>query len=356
MSINTKTGPSEANAITNPTLHFFHTSGEFTLDNGKKLPELTVAYHTFGELNAQKSNAVWVCHALTANANPMQWWPGLVGHNCLINPEDHFIVCANVIGSCYGSTGPKSFDPTTGERYLRDFPSITIRDMVKAHQLLLAHLGIEKIQLGLGGSMGGQQIIEWAVQAPTLFEKIALVASSAKSSPWGIAIRASQRMAIEADPSFYSSSPKGGWKGLEAARAMAMISYRTHQIYNQSQEQTDRNTAVHKSESYQRYQGEKLRNRFDARTYYTLSQAMDTHDVGRSYSSVAAALNRVKSKALVIGIEEDLLFSRDEQLALSTGIKDATLHFIKSIYGHDSFLVEAKAISNLLEKFFNEHA
>lgn len=356
MSINTKTAPFELNQILNAEPKFFRPTGQFSLESGEQLAEINIAYRTFGKLNHDHSNVVWVCHALTANANPLQWWPGLVGANDLINPKDHFIVCANVIGSCHGSTGPKNFDLTTGERYLRNFPDLTIRDMVKAHQLLQEHLGIQEIFLGLGGSMGGQQIIEWAIQSPDLFKNIALIATSAKSSPWGIAIRAAQRMAIEADPSFYSSSPKGGWKGLEAARAMAMVSYRTHEVYNRNQAQQVNDLSDCRAESYQRYQGEKLRNRFDARTYFTLSKAMDTHDVGRNRGSVTDALATIQARALVIGIKEDLLFTADEQAVLSESIKHAELNFINSIYGHDGFLVEAKTISTLLQNFLNKHA
>lgn len=335
--------------------HFSH-NATFRLENGSELPELRIAYHTFGQMNKDQSNVVWVFHALTANSNPLEWWPGLVGENELINPKDHFIVCANILGSCYGSTGPKAFDIRNGERYLRDFPNLTIRDMVKAHQLLQKHLSIERIYLGIGGSMGGQQALEWAIEAPQLFENLALVATSAKSSPWGIAIRAAQRMAIEADPSFYSSSPKGGWKGLEAARAMAMISYRNQTTFNENQQDPEGQLDHFSAESYQRYQGEKLGKRFDARTYYTLNKTMDTHDVGRNRGGLEKALDMVQAKVQVIGIQGDLLFTEDEQRQMAALIPNAHLNFIPSKYGHDGFLVEAPSISNILQHFLNIHA
>ncbi|MHA7099293.1 homoserine O-acetyltransferase family protein [Roseivirga pacifica] len=333
---------------------YYKYKNTFQLEGGESLPELRIGYQTFGELNKDKSNVVWVFHALTANTNPLQWWPGLIGDNELINPKEHFIVCANVIGSCYGTTGPKDFNPVDGERFLTRFPKVTIRDMVKAHQLLLKHLQIDSIKLGVGGSMGGQQLLEWAVQSPDLFQKIVTVATGARSTPWGIGIRAAQRMAIEADPSFYSSSPKGGWKGLEAARAMAMISYRTSECFNESQQDAPNQLDNYRAESYQRYQGGKLNERFDARTYYTLSKAMDTHDLGRKRGSVAAALAAIKSKTLVIGIEGDILFPETEQKIIAEGIKGAKLAFIPSKYGHDGFLVEAPTISVLVKKFLNE--
>lgn len=335
-------------------IQYFTIKGDFSLENGSFLTDPVIAYHTFGKLNADASNVVWVCHALTANANPLEWWPGLVGEKDLINPKDHFIVCANILGSCYGSTGPKDFNPATGERYLREFPLITIRDMVKAHELLRAHLGISKIYLGLGGSMGGQQVLEWAIQQPRLFENITLVATGAKSSPWGIGIRTAQRMAIEADPSFFSSSPKGGWKGLEAARAMAMISYRTDAVYNHSQKEGSEKIDGFNAESYQRYQGLKLQKRFNAHSYYILSKCMDTQDVGRKRGSLQEALKEVKANTLVIGINSDLLFTKNDQQVLAHGIKQSQLTFIDSNYGHDGFLIEAASISTILENFLNE--
>lgn len=334
-------------------IQYFTIKGDFSLENGSFLTDPVIAYHTFGELNKDKSNVVWVCHALTANANPLEWWPGLVGENDLINPKDHFIVCANILGSCYGSTGPKDFNPTTGDRYLREFPLVTIRDMVKAHELLRAHLGITSIYLGLGGSMGGQQVLEWAIQQPALFKNICLVATGAKSSPWGIGIRTAQRMAIEADPSFFSSSPKGGWKGLEAARAMAMISYRTDAVYNDNQKEGSEKIDGFNAESYQRYQGLKLQKRFNAHSYYILSKCMDTQDVGRKRGGVQEALKKVKANTLVIGINSDLLFTKNDQQVLAHGIKQSQLTFIDSNYGHDGFLIESKSISTILKNFLS---
>lgn len=335
-------------------IQYFTIKGDFSLENGSFLTDPVIAYHTFGQLNKDQSNVVWVCHALTANANPLEWWPGLIGNIELINPAEHFIVCANILGSCYGSTGPKDFNPQTGERYLREFPLITIRDMVKCHELLRSHLGISKIHLGIGGSMGGQQVLEWSIEHPDLFENICLVATGAKSSPWGIGIRTAQRMAIEADPSFFSSSPKGGWKGLEAARAMAMISYRTDKIYNYNQEDDSEKIDGFNAESYQRYQGQKLQKRFNTHSYYALSKSMDTHDVGRKRGGVQNALKQVKAKALVIGINSDLLFTKNDQQILAHGLTQSQLTFIDSNYGHDGFLVEAKTITQLLSNFLKE--
>ena len=354
MSINTNlTSGKSAKHAPNP-LQYFYYPDSFPLERGGSLPEIRIGYQTFGTLNREGTNVVWVCHALTANTDPLQWWSGLVGEHDLINPQEHFIVCANVIGSCYGSTGPKDFNPENGQRYLRNFPNLTIRDMVRGHQLLQKHLGIRHIYLGLGGSMGGQQILEWAITTSDLFKHIALIATAAKSSPWGIAIRTAQRMAIEADPSFYSDSPKGGWKGMEAARAMAMISYRNNITYNLTQQEENCPIDDYKAESYQRYQGQKLSNRFDARTYYILSKAMDTHHVGRNRGSWQEVLATIAAKALVVGIEGDLLFPAEEIRELATAIPKARLAFAPSNYGHDGFLVEAKTIAGLISDWLTE--
>ncbi len=336
-------------------IQYFYPSEPLLLESGETLFEPRIAFQTFGELNADASNVIWICHALTASSNPLEWWPGLVGENDLINPDQHFIICANVLGSCYGSSGPKDFNPLNGDRYLRSFPNLTIRDMVQAHELLKNYLGIDKIHLGLGGSMGAQQILEWAIINPELFEHITVVASAAQSSPWGIAVRTAQRMAIEADPSFYSSSPKGGWKGLEAARAIAMLSYRTHQTYNEGQEESsETKLSNYKAESYQRYQGMKLSKRFDANTYYVLNKAMDTHHVGRNRDGIANALGKISAKTLVLGIEGDQLFTAEEQRILARHIQNSRLAFVPSKYGHDGFLIEAAKISELINNFLKK--
>lgn len=329
----------------------YHHLLPFILESGQALPELRIAYQTFGQLNEAQDNVVWVCHALTANTNPLEWWPGLVGNEELINPEEHFIICANIIGSCYGTTGPRDFNPETGDRYLTDFPDFTIRDIVQAHELLRRHLGIEKIYLGLGGSMGGQQLLEWAILQPELFQYQCIIATGARSTPWGIAFRSAQRMAIEADPSFFSASPNGGRKGAEAARAMAMISYRTRKVYNQNQQDNPEAVDNFRADSYQRYQGLKLSKRFDARTYHSLTSAMDTHNVGRGRGGVAKALSQIKAKSLILGIEGDLLFANDEQEELAALIPNAQLSIIPSDYGHDGFLIEAEVISKTLQTF-----
>lgn len=331
-------------------LRIFRTDGPFALESGDVLPSLQIGYNTFGRLNQRKDNVVWVCHALTANSNPVDWWPGFVGPGCTINPEKHFIVCANMLGSCYGSTGPASPLPERRIPYYHDFPPVTIRDLVRAHTLLRQHLGIEQIRLLIGGSMGGQQVLEWAVHEPEVVQQIAAIATNAQHSPWGIAFNAAQRMAIEADPSYYHRSLTGGQNGLAAARAIAMLSYRSYTAYERTQtDDRSRKFRDFRAESYQRYQGDKLVHRFSPHSYVTLSRAMDSHDLGRSRGPVEEVLQSIRARALLIGVTTDELFPVTEQRFLSQHIPNAIYAEVDSSYGHDGFLIETEQLSYILE-------
>jgi len=330
-----------------------HTS-PFSLECGATLNELTIAYCTYGTLNEKKDNVVWVCHALTANAEADDWWSGLIGKGMLLDPAHYFIVCANMLGSCYGTTGPESINPDTGQPYNGDFPVITVRDIVNSQVLLKEHLGIDKIKLALGGSMGGQQVLEWAISYPDVFENICLLATNAQHSPWGIAFNEAQRMAIYADDTLHSGNPEAGWKGLEAARAIAMLSYRNYVTYERSQMENDTSKIDDfRASSYQRYQGEKLRKRFNVFSYLTLSKAMDSHNVGRGRESSAAALQTIKANTLVIGIKTDILFPTSEQEFIASNIPAAKLECIDSIFGHDGFLINYEEISVFLKPFLD---
>jgi homoserine O-acetyltransferase/O-succinyltransferase len=332
-------------------LHSVTWKKPFPLESGEALESITLAYTTYGRLNAAGDNAVWIVHALTANADPLEWWPGLVGPGKPLDPSRYYIVCANNIGSCYGSTGPMEIRPSTGKPYGRHFPLVTTRDMARAYALLKEHLGIGKIHLGIGGSMGGQQLLEWAIETPDHFEHIVLLATNARHSAWGIAFNATQRMALEADPSFGGDRPEDGAHGMEIARAIGMLSYRCYQTYGHTQTDTDDRLDEFRASSYQAYQGRKLRLRFNANAYYTLSKAMDSHHVGRGRGSVDEALGRVKARTQVVGIDSDVLFPVEEQRLLADKIPQAHYHQISSIYGHDGFLIEYDALNPIIEKF-----
>ncbi|PVD53880.1 homoserine O-acetyltransferase [Terrimonas sp.] len=333
----------------------------FTLENGTVLPGYHLAYTTLGKLNARKDNVVWVFHALTANSNPADWWPGLVGEGRFFDPAKYFIICVNMPGSCYGSIGPLEINPQTGERWYHSFPLFTTRDMVRAYKPLKDFLGIEKIDIGIGGSMGGQQLLEWAVEEPQLFDHIVALATNAQHSPWGIALNASQRMCIETDATWQTNTQEAGINGMKAARSVALLSYRNYNTYNLTQPR-DKKTAWPVShnfggeaaESYQRYQGEKLANRFNAFSYYRLGQGMDAHDLGRGRGSVEEALRRITAKTLVIGITSDLLFPPEEQVRIADGIPGAIYQLIESLYGHDGFLLEYEKIEQALRHFIRE--
>jgi homoserine O-acetyltransferase len=334
------------------TLHKFSYPSAFQLESGKQLPNLEIAYHTFGNLNLQKDNIIWVCHALTANSDVADWWPGLFGDKALFNPEEHFVICANILGSAYGTSNPLSINPKQDEPYYLSFPQVTIRDMVKAHQLLADHLQIEKIEILIGGSLGGQQALEWAISEPEKIKQLIILASNARHSPWGIAFNESQRLCLAADPTFYKSQPNGGNIGLKAARSLALLSYRSYQTYAATQSEDDLQKKDNFSAaSYQNYQGQKLVNRFNAYSYWYLTKAMDSHNVARNRVSLENALNRIKARTLIIAIASDILFPQEEQRFLSRHIEGSTFAEVESLFGHDGFLIETVALSKLIKAF-----
>lgn len=329
----------------------------FALESGIILPQYHLAYTTHGKLNNEKDNVVWIFHALTANSDPAEWWPGLVGDGKLFDPEKYFIICVNMPGSCYGSIGPLDINPSTSEIYFHDFPFFTTRDMIRAYQPLKEFLGIEKIYIGIGGSMGGQQLLEWAIEEPNLFEYIFPIATNAQHSPWGIAFNTSQRMAIEADATWKEKNTEAGLQGMKAARAMALLSYRHYETYLHAQPPSNHfpfSDGWNGADSYQRYQGEKLAKRFNAFSYYTLSKSMDAHHVGRGRKSLHDALQIINAKTLTIGIQTDILFPIIEQRFIAANIPFAVYKTIHSVFGHDGFLLEYETIGNLIKEFINK--
>ncbi len=332
----------------------FHSKVPFELESGEILPELTIAYSTYGVRAADDSNVVWVCHALTANSDAADWWSGLIGAGKQFDPDKHFIVCANILGSCYGSSGPLTQKPKTNQPYFSSFPSITIRDMVRAHDLLREHLAINSISVGIGGSMGGYQILEWAVHSPNLFRSMVLLVTGSAESAWGKAIHTAQRMAIEADPTWKNSHPTAGKSGLEAARAMGMVSYRNYEQYVNTQSDTKPTLNGFRAESYIRYQGQKLSGRFNAFSYWLLTKAMDGHHIGRNRGPIKEVLSKVETPSLVIGITTDFLCPIAEQKKLAQDLPNASFVQIDSPYGHDGFLIESEQIANAIAKFLRK--
>jgi len=322
----------------------------FELESGESLSGFKLAYQTFGTLNEEKSNVIWIIHALTANSDPTEWWPGIVGSNKAINPEEHFIICVNSLGSPYGSTNPLDINPITGQKYYHDFPLLSNRDIVNSFIALKNHLGINKIEALIGASLGGQQALEWAITEPNKILNLILLATNAKHSPYGIAFNESQRLAIEADSSWKENKDNAGQLGLLAARSIALLSYRTNKGYEITQKDQEEKLDNFRASSYQRYQGEKLIKRFNTFSYWILSKAMDSHNVGRNRGGVEAALSTIKSKTIVIGIDSDFLFPTSEQKRIVEYIPDATLYEISSDFGHDGFLTENESVSKIISE------
>lgn len=334
-------------------MKFYDYQADFTLENGSILPSIRIAYHTYGKLNATKTNVVWVCHALTASSDVADWWKGLVGDGSLINPSDHFIICANILGSCYGTTGPTCIDESTEKPYYASFPQITIRDMVQSFILLRKHLEIDKIHLLMGGSMGGYQVLEWAIMEKELIEKLFLIATSPSESAWGVAVHTAQRLAIEADYTWKDHSPNAGAKGLKAARAIGMLTYRNYGTFQEKQTDPDpEKMDDFKASSYLNYQGDKLVKRFNAYSYWLLTKAMDSHHLGRGRGGdLIKVLQSIFQPTLIIGIHSDILCPLDEQKFMSDHIPNAKLIEINSSYGHDGFIIETEQITKHLKNW-----
>lgn len=335
---------------------FFHDTEPLHLEAGGVLNELTIAYDTYGERNADDSNIIWVCHALTASSDVESWWPEMIGKGKLLDSSRYFIICANFLGSHYGTTGPLSVNPATGEKWYGDFPKFTIRDMAACHQRLADHLNIKRVKLLIGSSIGGFQCLEWSLANPDLAENLVLIATGAKTTPWISAFNESQRMILENDATFGERRDDAADKGLSVARSVALLSYRGGPAYcltQQDNEELKDSLFSRRVHSYQRYQGEKLRTRFDAYSYYRISQAVDSHDIGRGRGGVERALQAIKSRTFVVGITSDILFTEVENRYLADNIKGSQYHLIDSSFGHDGFLVEAESLNRLILEFIN---
>ncbi len=329
-------------------LHYPH---PFQTETGYVLPQIDIAYDVIGDLTAGRP-LVWVCHALTGNSNPLDWWPGIVGKGKYIDTDKYTVVCANVLGSCYGSTGAHSVNPLTGKPYLAGFPLVTIRDMVNAHEILRKHLGIEKIDLIIGASLGAFQGLEWSIMQPGLIARLVFLVASARTSPWCKAINEAQRMALQADATFFTDVPGAGARGLMAARAIGMVSYRNHQTFGITQPDHDPDQLEDfRACTYQRYQGEKLVKRYDPHAYYYISKAFDSHDVGRGRGGVEKALAGNYTHTLCISTDTDILFPVEEVEAVAQMMPRASHRMLKSIYGHDGFLIENDKLTAILESW-----
>ena len=326
---------------------------DFAFEAGGRLGRVKVVYHTS---SARQGRVVWICHALTANSDPEDWWPEMVGPGRFFDTERDFIVCVNMIGSPYGSSGPASADPVTGKPYFFGFPAVTVRDTVAAMAAVRRELGIARVDLLVGSSIGGFQAVEWAVTEPDIIARAVFIATSPRVSPYLSAGIETQRMALEADPSFReAASLSGGSAGLRCARAQALVSYRCFEGYGLTQAEADDDTLfASRAASYERYQGEKLvRRGFDAYSYYCLCNTVDSHNVGRGRGGVAAALGRIKAATLVASIDTDGIFPPSEIEKWAPIIPGAVYKRLYSSFGHDGFLLETGQLTEILEPFFH---
>lgn len=335
-------------------VNFYRHEGPFELESGAVLPELVIAYHTFGE--RRNDNVMWVCHALTANSDVADWWPGTVEAGRFLDPAKYFTVCANILGSPYGTTGPMSINPATGERWYSDFPFVTMRDMARANLLLADHLGIARVKVIVGGSIGGFQAMEMELMRPGFTERLVAAVCSARTTPWDIALNESHRMAIRADRTFGERRPDAGLAGLAAARSIALLSYRGSLAYNATQQDHDDSLkrGTYRAATYQQYQGEKFIRRFDAYSYWTITEAFDSHDVGRGRGGCEKALSQIGCPAMIIGITSDIIIPVSEQNFLYRHIPRAEISLMDSDFGHDGFLVESEKLNAIITPFIEK--
>ena len=354
----------------------FANLGSIILESGKELQQVKLAYESWGTLNKDGSNAVLVLHALTGDSHavgnsskehPTQgWWSELIGPGLTLDTNKYFVVAPNILGGCQGSTGPSSLDKT-GREYASRFPYLTIRDQVQAQVALSDYLKIDSWHAIIGGSMGGMHVLEWAIAHPVRVKRIAVIAAPAVTSADQIALNSVQIEAIRSDPNFAkgnyydAKAGLGPHAGLALARRMALLNYRSPSELNQRFDRTWQSDINPLGDggrfavvSYLDFHGNKFTRRFDANSYITLLEAMNSHDVGRGRKSAKAALNKISAKTLVIGIDSDRLFPIENQRFIADNITaelvGGKLHAIKSSFGHDGFLIEFKKVGPLLAK------
>lgn len=354
----------------------FHSSEPLDFALGGRLESFDIRYETYGRLNADASNAILVCHALTGdhhcagvysiNDRKEGWWNNIIGPNKPLDTNKYFIVCSNCIGGCMGSTGPSSLNPATGRPYNLSFPALTVKDMVAAQARLLDHLGIKTLALAIGGSMGGMQVLQWAVDYPERVRKAIALATTSRENAQSIAFNCVGRTSIMRDPLWnngnYSADNPPRF-GLGIARMMAHITYLSEKgmeekFGRQLRQGSDSKFAFDSGfevENYLRYQGSSFVNRFDANSYLYITRALDLYDLRAPDGTLETSLKKVKARVMAVGFTSDWLYPPEQNLEIVQALlrcgKDATYAEIESDLGHDSFLIESPKLYELIEYF-----
>jgi homoserine O-acetyltransferase len=350
--------------------------GGLKLENGGLLPELTVAYESYGALNAAGNNAVFICHALTGDAHAAGyhspedkspgWWDDMIGPGKGLDTNRFHVICANILGGCKGTTGPSSLNPATGTPYSADFPSITIGDIVHVQYLLLCHLGISKLHAVIGGSFGGMLVLEWSIRYPAVPDHCVCIASAASLSAQALAFDIVGREVITSDPGWAGGNYYGTGKlpkdGLAAARMIGHITYLSPEImaakFGRKKKELapeERFSTRFEVESYLQHQGEKFVERFDSNSYLHITHAMDSYDLVEQYGDLKAAFQHVKARFLVVALSSDWLFPPEQSLEIASALvhigKPVSYCLLKAPYGHDAFLVDIENMSQIICTF-----
>ena len=334
---------------------FLRLEHAFKLESGEQIDELVIAYRTWGQIENARDHAILICHALTGSADVDTWWPDVIGKNKAFDPASDFVICANILGSCYGTTGPVSGRPGSTHAYRADFPAISVRDMVNVEAALLDTLGVEKLELVTGPSLGGMQALEWAAMYPERVGSIVPIGVGGRHSAWCIGISEAQRAAIATDPNWnggYYENDAPPEQGLAAARMMAVCTYRSWQSFDErfGRERCPKSDAF-EVQSYLKHQGRKINRRFDANTYVTLTHAMHTHDLGRDRGTYEDIVGAIEQPVLVVSVSTDSLYPPAEQQALAELLPNASYEVLESAHGHDGFLIETDALGRLIAVF-----
>ncbi len=346
--------PDHLKAQISAETRFLRVPGEFVLENGEALHDVEIAFRTWGDPSNAAERTILVCHALTGSADVEAWWPRIIGAGSAFDPAHDFIVCANILGSCYGTTGPVSFKPGTRTRYRADFPRVSVRDMVELQRMLLDELGVERIELVTGPSLGGMQALEWAAMYPERVGSVVPIGVGGQHSAWCIGISEAQRAAIEADPNWnegYYGDETPPERGLAAARMMAVCTYRSWQSFDERFGRDRHNASQYQVQSYLRHQGVKINHRFDANAYVTLTHAMHTHDLARGRGEFEQVLGSIPQPALVVSVSSDALYPPAEQRYLADLLPNAQYEILDCPHGHDGFLIETDALGAMIAEF-----